>query len=76
MHYSAGDRRVTCRLHMQVTGIVSSFGLRWHPTLGMLNTILSIANFDTGEPPSSSLDECCTLPWSTLALAVRVGSAI
>eukprot|EP00961_Rhodomonas_salina_P051237 687542-Rhodomonas_salina.2 len=33
---------------LQVTGIVSSFGLRWHPSLGILNTCLSIANFDTG----------------------------
>ena len=33
-------------LFLQITGLISMYRLRWHPNLNVLNTALSIANFD------------------------------
>ena len=48
-------------LYVQITGIISQFQLRWHPNLSLINTALTIVNFDV-----DFISPDCWLSWSPL----------
>jgi hypothetical protein len=46
-------------LFVQITGMISTFGLKWHRNLESINTALSIANFDV-----DFVTPLCLGPWT------------